>query len=778
MRALVFGLYFFLVTVGQCQIGARQWQDHLGFTSCNAITRFGNEIIVSNGNGLVRVHQTEYTTERLNKINGLHDIGIRILRVNPYNNKLLVIYDNCNIDVIDGNYNIANYSDFKLKSLSGKKIINDVTFNGKFAYLACGFGIVLFDTEKLEIKDVYYIGSNGGNLNVYQIALTDSTLLCGTSNGLYKCNYKLKNINDYKNWRIDSMPNLPKNSPIGNIVNVGGLIVATYSPWKLDEANNQKDTIYTFNGASWYKYLQNAYPATIKKFCHYTDSNLAYIDQFGMQVRNFKNNLLRVYITGCNGKNIQPRDCFFGIDNNTNLSFWMADNLNGIVQSFGANPYYAQQVVNVNGTSTNGLGKIDVFKGKVAVAPSLPSTGGGTNYYTNGLNILNEGFWKEYGFGSFGTIYDLNCVYYDRKDETRCFASSWFSGLLEFKNNQLVKIYNHANSGLVEVYPGALRCSGLGMDTHGNLWVANSDVSEFLNVLKTDGSFQKFDFSTAKFIRRILVDKNNFVWITHENEGGITLFNSNGFPNPQLNVNYKLLNKDAGSGNLESNSVFSIAEDKDGKIWVGTAAGIRVFYNPSAMFSGNNIDGQPIKIVQDGNVELLLEKETVTAIVVDGANNKWVGTQNSGVYCFSPDGLKELYHFTADNSALYSNNIVDLGYDISTGDVFFGTDIGIQSFRSTIIEGEESYQNVFAYPNPVKPNYQGTVLVRGLIDNSIVKIVDENGNLAWETKSTGGQIEWNLKTLSGNRVQTGVYVVYASTTNGDQRAVAKVLVIN
>ncbi len=780
MRFITYSLCFLISLTVFSQVGPRQWQDHYGFSYCNTITRFNNNIIASNGNGLVKIEQTEYSTQRLNKINGLHDIGIRLVRVNPYNNKLLVIYDNCNIDVIDDSYTVSNYSDFKSKLLSGKKIINEVTFSGKFAYLACGFGIVLFDTEKLEIKETFYIGPLGSSLEVYQLALTDSIIYAATPKGLYRSNYKTKLLNNYKNWSVDSLPLIPKNSAIGSVANVGGKMVTAYSPWKLDATQNQKDTIYTLTGNVWSKYLQNGYPATVKKFCNTTGNWLTYIDQFGMQVRDFSTNVLQVYLTSFNGQNILPNDGFFGKDGNNNYSYWLADLVNGVVQTFGSNPYYAAQSIKINGTNTSGVGKIDVFNGKVAVAHSLPSTGGGSNYYQNGVSILNESTWNEYRFKDFTgtTIYDINNVLFDRKDKTRFFATSWYSGLLEYKNNQLVAVYNYTTNGLSQVYPGTSHCSGLGMDKDGNLWFANSNVSDFLNVLKTDGTIQKFNFGFAKFARRVLVDKNNFVWITDEDNGGLIVYNSNGFANPQLNVTYKLLTKAAGSGNLESNSVYAVAEDKDGKIWVGTGAGIRVFYNPSTLFSSNNIDGQPIKIIQDGNVELLLDKETVTTIVVDGANNKWVGTQNSGVYCFSSDGLKELFHFTKDNSPLYSDNIIDLNYDITTGDIYIGTDVGIQSYRSIIIEGDEQYQNVFAYPNPIKPSYQGTVLVRGLIDNSIVKIVDESGNLVWETKSTGGQIEWNLKTLSNSRVQTGVYVVYASTTNGEQRAVTKVLVVN
>ena len=311
-------------------------------------------------------------------------------------------------------------------------------------------------------------------------------------------------------------------------------------------------------------------------------------------------------------------------------------------------------------------------------------------------------------------------------------------------------------------------------------------MQNFLNVIKKNGDYQNFNFDAARFTRKIFIDKNNYIWALHERDGGITVYKNDNFNSPKFyDENYpnnyynsRLLINQAGKGNLQSNAVFSIAEDNDGRIWVGTGSGISVFNNSSALFNNGNFDSQPIKIIQDGNVELLLGREAVTSIVVDGANNKWVGTQNGGLYCFSSDGLTQLNHFTKDNSPLYSNNIIDINYNEVTGDIFIGTEIGLQSFRSYSIKGSPEYSNVYAYPNPVRPNFSGSVYVTGLIDNSIVKIVDESGNMVWETKSKGGQIVWPVSNLSGIRVASGVYVVYASSTDGEQIALTKILVIN
>lgn len=767
------------------QIGPRTWQDHLSLNNCNTIAKFNGKIYASNYNGLIKISEDDFSTERLNKINGLNDVGVRLLRTNTNNNKLLVIYDNANIDVINTNDEVKNYSDIKLKVINGKKIINEVFFKDQFAYLAAGIGIIVFDTEKLEVKETFIIGPNGTNLEVYQVALNDSLIFAATPNGLYRSNYKSKILNNFNNWTLVSPASIPA-GPVSGVVNVQGKILAAYSPYKTNPVDVLKDTLYVLNNNTWSKLFGTPGPLTVKKITHVNDSYFSFIDQNGLfvfDINNLSNS--KAYFSFINAtKTYNVSDCYFD-QSSGSYSYWIADRYSGTFQSAGSYPYVQNQI-KTDGTNTNFVSNIDIFEGKVAVSPSSPDQGGGSIVTTEGINLYNNNEWSYIKSlnpdltKNNGNIVDINYVYYDRKDRSRFYASSWFAGLMEYKDNQLVAVHDHTTTGgiLPEVYPFAARASGLCMDKEGNLWIGGSDSKNFISVKKTNGTFQTFYFDAGRFTRKIFVDKNNYIWALHERQGGITVFNHSNFSTPVQNVNYKVLTKDVGSGNLESNSIYAIAEDKDGKIWIGTGTGIRVIYNPTSIFNGGNYDAQPIKIVQDGNVELLLEKDVVTCIVVDGANNKWVGTQDGGLYCFSPDGLKELYHFTKDNSPLYSNTIVDINYEKKTGDVYIGTILGVQSFRSIVIEGDEKYEDVYAYPNPVRPNYNGTVLVRGLVDNSIVKIVDQSGNLVWETKSQGGQIEWPVKNLAGSRVASGAYVVYASTTNAEQKAVSKILVIN
>lgn len=771
-------LYLSAVSLS-AQFGPGSWQEHLSINYCNTLAKLGESIYASNKNGIVKFNEEELSPESLTKINGLSDVGIHLLRTNLYNNKLLVVYDNCNIDVIDLNGTIKNYPNFKLKIINGKKVVNEVTFYNQYAYLSCGFGIVVFDTEKLEIKETFIIGTNASDIDVYQVALNDSLIFAATPKGLYTSNHKLKVLNNYNSWKLDTFK-LPSGPYVG-VLNVGGKILTCYAPSKINPLITGKDTLYLLENNTWIKYPPTANSGnTIKKIGMSKNELFAVIDQFGFLVRDLSTGKPKNYVTSFNGEPIDIVDGYFGINYASNMMYWLADRLNGLYQTYSYYPAYTQDKIVTNGINKPIVNNIDVYGGKVAISPSHPDDAGATNYIDQGLNILYKDQWNYILPRDFDdkVVKDITHVLIDKKDETVFWASTWFNGLLKYKANKLVKIYDPTNSTMPQVIPGNPRCTGLSMDKEGNLWLANSDVSNFLSVVKKNGDFQNFNFNTAKFTRKILVDKNNYVWALHERDGGITVYNHTNFSAPQLNINYKVLTKDVNNGNLETNAIFSIAEDKDGKIWVGTALGVRVFYNPTAIFTSSNFDAQPIKIIQDGNVEFLLGKEVVTSITVDGANNKWMGTQTGGLYCFSPDGITQLYHFTKDNSPLYSNNVVDVNYDEVTGDVFIGTEIGLQSYRSFVISGELEYKTIYAYPNPVRPNYTGNVFVKGLIDNSVVKIVDESGNLVWETKSIGGQVAWPITTLAGNRVATGVYIVYATSTDGVQQAITKIVVIN
>lgn len=777
----------FLTLSLSAQIGPRGWQEHISINSCNSVARLGSYIYGSNRAEIIYFDQKELAPRSLSKINGLSDVGIRLLRTNSFNNKLLVVYDNCNLDLIENKTVVRNYPDFKLKSLNGKKIVNEVTFKDHIAYLACGFGIVVFDTEKREIRDTYIIGPNATELEVFQVALNDSLIFAATPSGIYSANFKTRILNNYQNWkRADSLPN----GPYAGIINVKGQLITAYTPSKLSDSLKNKDTIYELSATNrWRKYAPyKSTGHTIKSFSSIYETAFSFISDANVLILNAPDGKIVSNLNSFNGAVDygQLRDMHMSKDHTGNLSYWVADNSFGLYQTFGYHPYEPQRKLTRNGTNTPQIGMVDAYKGVVVLAPSLIGNAGVANALREGINILKDNEWKYMPVLDANSmpLIDVTSVMIDRLDPSKMWVANWFNGVYLYKDNVLQTAYTPTTTSAMPKYADGLpRCGGLSMDKKGNVFFAHSDQRGFLGVINEEGQYQNLSFDNGRFTRKTFVDRNGNVWMLHERDGGITVYKpslqANGkFTAPVKDFNYRLLDNAPGTGNLESKSVYAIAEDLDGRLWIGTTAGLRVIYNSSAVFSGGDYDAQPIKILQDGNVELLLGKETITCIVVDGANNKWCGTLQGGVYCFSADGQKQVYHFTKENSPLFSNTVIDITYNSVTGDVFIGTEVGLQSFRGTVIEGSSTYSDIYAYPNPVKPGYSGTVQIRGLLSNSIVKISDESGNLAWEAKSAGGQIEWPLTTLNGTRVTSGVYLVHAATADGEFRAVAKILVIN
>ncbi|MEN8958039.1 MAG: T9SS type A sorting domain-containing protein, partial [Flavobacteriales bacterium] len=238
---------------------------------------------------------------------------------------------------------------------------------------------------------------------------------------------------------------------------------------------------------------------------------------------------------------------------------------------------------------------------------------------------------------------------------------------------------------------------------------------------------------------------------------------------------FRLIDNAVENGSLEFNAT-AIAEELDEEIWIGTERGIYVIYNPEDLFEEDGeIEAQRIKIEQDGNIEFLLENEFITAIAIDGGNRKWIGTQSSGVFVLSPDGIDQIHQFTLENSPLLSNTINDIAIDEETGEVFFSTDQGLVSYKGIATKPKEAFIDVYAYPNPVPPGYSGTIGIKGLMFNTDIRITDITGNTVYAAKSLGGQATWDGNKLDGTRASSGVYLVFLTNEDGTSDEVTKIL---
>jgi hypothetical protein len=451
---------------------------------------------------------------------------------------------------------------------------------------------------------------------------------------------------------------------------------------------------------------------------------------------------------------------------------WLADINYGLIMAYKMSDYTN---LALPGPASNKVVNITSSSGYTIVC------GGGTD---NSWNSLKRSFmvsvYENNQFTNFtsGTATDAMRSCFDPVNSSHFFISTWGNGLLEYNNNTLVKQYDNTNSPL-QADGSLIKVCGLAMDGAKNLWITQTGVTGSIKILRSDGTWIVHPaVIDAPLKGDIISTRTGQKWIVLPGGYGIFIVDDSDTPDQTGDDKSKKLTVTDADGNT-FNSVFSIAEDLDGNIWLGTDHGPVVYYTPERIFE-EDTRGYRIKVPRNdgsGLADYLLGTETITTISVDGANRKWLGTMNSGAYLISADGTKMLRNFNKKNSPLFSDSLTAITVENKTGEVWFGTSEGVLSVRETATSGSEEFNKVYSFPNPVRENYNGNVTITGLIRDTQVKITDISGNLVFETVSEGGQATWDLTTYNGRRVTTGVYLVFCSNNDGSRSCVTKILVI-
>ena len=759
--------------------GMDEWRDELPYNNCIALEEAGSRIYSATPYGLFYFDREDNSIQRISKVNGLSDMGISALSYNNETKTLVVAYSNTNIDLITGN-SIINISDIKRKQILGYKTINNVYSYGKYAWLACGFGVIVLDLERREIKETCYIGAEGSQVNVLDLIIdTDGTIYAASEKGLYTANVNDPDLANFASWHID--PRIDPNGRYNTITSFAGKIFVN----KSSEAFNQ-DSIYIISGNSsslWALPVDN----DVRRLVTSSNSLIViynfFIYRFDTNL-NLITNIWSYYPAGCN-----PSDAF--VDQSDQI--WIADLFQGLVTYHISKDYFSQ--VTLNGPSSEKAFSLTANGNNLYVAPGGRDSPWSPLWVNGEIYRFDNSSWKnlnKYTTPGLDSVHDVVVIAVDPSDTRRWYAGSWGSGLVEFYDTTLVQGYDESNSTLKHHSGspdhGDIRVGGLCFDKDNNLWVTNSHNVTALSMKKPDGTWQAFNISELEEsdFSQVIVDDYNQKWIVmrygNTNPYSLLVFDDN---NTTRKV--RKLNSSEGNGHIPGNTVLSIANDIEGKIWIGTESGIAVFYTPENVLSGQDFDAQQILVEQDGYVQYLLDNEAVTCITVDGANRKWIGTDRSGVFYLSSDGTTEIHHFTEENSPLLSNRISSIAIN-ELGEVFFATDKGIISFKGSATPGGEKFDkhNVYASPNPVPPDYSGNIKIYGLPGNPDVRITDISGTVVFAQPAISGleqdkattMVEWNGRNLNGQKPHSGVYLVFATDPDGTEKVVAKILIIN
>ena len=756
--------------LAQSRIG--EWSEELPFAKAVDLVEARNQIYCATQSGLFSYNLTTEEIIKWSKVNGLSDVDISCIAYSHDHNLIIIAYSNSNIDLLRNN-KITNIPAVKRKQITGNKRINSIHVIGDNALLSCGFGIIKLDLVKKEVSSTYYIGPDGRHIEVFETILFNyDSIFAATEMGIYKAALDDPNLENFRIWKPVTGQPFP-NGVYTDLAYYEGMLWASHR-----STSEGADSIYTYNGHRWSWFPW--YFKDIRKM-HFQRDNLIVISEFQINVFDTQGNR-RYHMADYGYQWMSAYDVLM----DENDGFWLGDQVNGLL--------YTSDRENFRKVRPDGPWDRKNFHLVVSGSDLWIASGGydasWNNIWNNsGVSARINGSWKVFNptvTSNMGEIRDIIFLAVDPLDPDHLYGASWGNGIVEFKDGEYVGLWddNNTDGALQNIYPGNpyTRIGGLAFDSKNNLWVSNSSVPNPISVKKTDGTWKSFSYGQLlgdAFTGNLVITPGDIKWVQLPKGFGLLVFDNGKDLDDATDDKIKKLTVNVlyPRGTVKIlNDIYSMAVDLDGKLWLGTSNGVVVYYAPYRVFDAGNFYGtQPPVNQGDSLYHALLGTETVTCIAVDGANRKWFGTKNSGVFLTNPDGTELISSFNILNSPLLSNNISSIAIDQNTGEVYFGTEAGVVSYRGTATRAPEPGEEVYAFPNPVRPGFTGMITIRGVPVNSTIKITDTAGGLVYETESTGGQATWNGNDLSGAPVRSGVYLVFAHSSY-DTR-VTKILIV-
>lgn len=747
--SLFFLIFYSWLSVFAQQVPIGQWRTHLPYNNVLSIDANHDEIFCGTTGGIFTVSKSTGEVNKLSTIDGLASVNVAHLAWNEATQQLMVAYQNANINLVKGDkvYHLPEIFD---KQGLGDKSINAITFNGSLAYLSCGFGIVVYDLAKREVKDTYFIGAGGTNLKVYQIAINGSSIFAATDDGIYQADINNPLLADYRTWSKHAAAQNYPGGITSSIVSFNQFVYGIFG-----------QNIYRFNGNQWQ--ITPIFGTDVKSL-KVSNQSLVAIAPFRLISYDQNENIL---------KNIKNLNGFLNANDvyiDENQQFFIADGQRGMVKTADGN---AINYILPNGPNTSSIHELRFVDGKLLLSPGAITSNYSPGFNNDGFSVFAGEQWQSYtsqNIPAFQPIRDIVSATLDASSQTQ-YLASYFNGLIELGANQSVKIYNQYNSTLQTTIGDAasIRVNGVILDKDNNLWVSQYGVNKPLSEKKTDHTWVSYGFADVipdpvTTVTGLTIDFNNNKWMTMRNAGVVVFDGSKS----------KKFGFTSADGGIPGSNVNCMKVDLDGAVWLGTNAGIAVFYDPSTIFSA--VKAEIPNVVENGFLKPLLGTENINCIAVDGANRKWIGTDH-GAWLFSADGTKQILYFNTTNCPLLDDKVVSIAVDPNTGEVFFGTASGIISYKGDATDAVAKMGKITVYPNPVRPGFHGTIGIKGLSANARVKITDISGNLVYQTVSNGGEATWDGKNFSGVEASSGVYLVLIVNPDGSDTAVSKILIV-
>lgn len=756
-------LFFLLISsMTFSQTTKQLWKGYFSYNEVNDLTESPTRILASTQKALFSKNLNTNELKTINTIDGLSGQDISAIYYSQEYNKTIIGHEN-------GLILILNESDGRILIVPGirdqtgitptKKRINHIyEYEGKL-YISCDFGVVQYNMINLSFGDTYLIGPGGAEARIYQTTIFRNYIYAVTEqNGIRRANLANANLNDFSQWEVfDS--------------GYWNGIASNENELLLMNLNNQ---VYKSSGAGF---------SSIGTTHEWARDFRIYQDKLIVTTLNhvyvYDQNLVQVaHITS---SQFTETEVTFNCATVINNIIYIGTRENGIITTPLNSTAF--QTIKPDGPTKN-----NIFAIQTTPSNKLWAVYGGYNIYyapdetLQGISKLSENGWLNIKKDKVLGANSLVRITLNPANENEVFFSSFHSGILKFQNDEAVALYNHTTQNGPEAldYPSlpaykSVRINGMAFDKTGNLWFNNSAVKNGLKTLRSNGSWSSNSLegvvsSSSQNFGTLVIDKNGTKWFVTAGDHVIA-FNENTTPK------FKKASSDEDSGNPLLANVSALAIDNRNQLWIGTMGGLRILPSVDRFMGEEKLNTNAIIIMEDGLAQELLYEQFITDIVVDGANNKWIGTADAGVFLVSSNGQETIHRFTRENSPLPSNTINDIDINPTTGEVFFATSAGLVSYKGTSTEGNDDLSNVYVYPNPVRPEFYGTVKISGLLNKANVKITDIEGNLVYEATSEGGTLEWDTRAFGKHRVASGVYMIFIAAEDGIETKVKKVMII-
>lgn len=747
---------FWTFFIGNAQDFTDNWVGHFSYNQVQDIAQGNGRIYGASENAVFIFSTLDGSTRTLSTVNGLSGNTISSIYFSEAFDTLLIGYENGIIDVLVGNGNevITVVDIFNKPSIApDKKRINHFIESNGFAYISTGFGISLYDLGQLEFDDTYFIGDNGAQLNITETAIQGEFVYAASSDGgLRRAIASNTNIIDFNNWSTILM---------GDFQGIAALDESLFLA-----SGNQ--VLKSINGTNFLPFL--SLPEVI--------TDLEPNEEFLSIVYPSNAN---VYTT--DGDIIASFNNVEGFDSDYRASLiddgilYIATASSGIASILIDNPSVTTQIL-PNGPLENNIFNLASSPGVVyAVFGDYTVSYNPAPTKTQGISKLSQENWMNIPAEDLLGARNLTHISINPRDPSQIFVSSFRDGLLELSEDVPLILYDDLNSSLNAIVPDDIRVNSTAFDREGNLWISNVRGVNTIHKLSPGGQFTPISFAdiledptNVRGADDLVVAGDGKIFLAGSSRAGVLAHD------PSTNAIARLFGEE-GAANLPIDDIRALEFDRNGTLWIGTRLGLRLLFSPASLFTEPQVSTNAIIILQDDIPQELLNDQVVTDILVDGANNKWVATADSGVFYFSPNGQETLLHFTTRNSPLPSNNVQDIAIDEETGTVYFGTLRGLVAFQGSETAPAENLENVIVYPNPVRPSFSGEVRIEGLTANTNVKITDLVGNLVYEENTTGGSINWDTTAFGRHKVASGVYLILITGPDALETAISKLMII-